>query len=129
MHSKFIFVVFKTKLIVIQLYRSHCEILTKALNECKTQFFSTKVIESENDKKELFSVAKTLLGNVKKYFLPDSGSDDNIANSFNDYFINNIITICEDLTKSATVSAVSEIKEKLFPTSNLDKLSSFTPTT
>ena len=46
-------------------YRSHCEILTKALNECKTQFFSTKVIESENEKKKLFSVAKSLLGNFK----------------------------------------------------------------
>ena len=92
-------------------YCSHCEILTKALNECKTQFFSTKVIESENDKKKLFSVAKTLLGNFKKSFLPDLGSDNNIANSFNDYFINKIVTIPEDITKSATVSAVTEIKE------------------
>ena len=69
------------------------------------------VIESENDKKKLFSVAKTLLGNFKKSFLPDLGSDNNIANSFNDYFINKIVTIPEDITKSATVSAVTEIKE------------------
>ena len=39
-------------------YRSHCEVLTKALNECKTQFFSTKVVESENNKRSSLELPK-----------------------------------------------------------------------
>ena len=79
-------------------YCSHCEVLTKALNERKTQFSSTKVVESDNDKKKLFRVTKTLLENIKKSFLLDLGSDDNIANSFNDYYVNKIVAIREDIT-------------------------------
>ena len=93
-------------------YCSHCEVLTKALNECKTQFFSSQVIESENDKKTLFSVAKTLLRNLKKYFLPNLGSDDKIAYRLNDHMLSIIVAIRENITKSATVSEVTEIKEK-----------------
>ena len=85
-------------------------------------------MESVNDKKRLFSVAKTLLGKVKKSFLLDLGSDD-IGNSCNDYFMNKTVVIHKDITKSATLSAVTEIKEKLISMSNLNKLSCFTPMT
>ena len=75
------------------------------------------MIESENEKK-LFRIAKTLLGNVKKSILPDLGSDENLANSFNDYFINKVVVIRDDITKSTPVSAATATKQKLFPLSN-----------
>ena len=56
------------------------------------------------------------------------GLDYNIANIFNGYFINKIVVIRENITKSATVSTVTEIKEKMFPMFNLEKLSCFSQT-
>ena len=60
-----------------------------------------------------------------KSFLADLRSDDMIANSCNDNFINrtDFINQIVAIHESATVSVMTTIKEKLFPKCNLGKLS------
>ena len=106
-------------------YREHCKLLTACLNACKKDFLSCKILESENDKKKLFSIAKTLLSGPKGTTLPDISDDTSLASSFNSYFIDKIVKIRDNITNSSTVETLSIVKDKLFPKEADSQMSKF----
>ena len=77
--------------------------------------------------KKLCDLSKTLLGNVKKQKLPESDSNQVMAEAFNTFCINKILKIRSSMKNSQSSDSHSHIKENLC--SNLgDTLETFKPT-
>ena len=110
-----------------QLFRKQCDIVNKSLLECKQKFISNQVIENQKDVKKLFKITKHLLGDVRKPSLPKSENHKLLANKFNNFFLDKIISIRDGIQNAATPSNLLHFEEKLFPGHSSSKLSHFTP--
>lgn len=99
-------------------YLQQCHTYRKLISEVKTEFYSIKVVEAASDKKKLFNLAKTLLGEESQQILPDAKSDHILANTFNEFFINKVVKIRNTITNSATPDDISTAHQTLFPASN-----------
>jgi hypothetical protein len=84
-----------------------------AIQNAKSQYFNSLVSESEGDSKKLYSTVSKILGRDKDNPLPNSDSDESLANEFNDFFINKIQTIRDELDNT-TIEAplTNEIENK-----------------
>ena len=84
-----------------------------------------KINQSRNDIKKLYDLSKTLLGEVKQPKLPESDSDQLLAETFNKFFVDKILKVRSTIKNSLSQQNV-DIKEYIHP--NLEvALKSFKP--
>lgn len=112
-----------------QNYSDQCSVVSKYISQYKTEFLSNKVIESEGDAKKLFHISKQLLGNSKKCVLPESNNNITLANKFNNFFLDKIVKIRDEISNAPTLEAISQAEQLLFPGSTKEKFHTFKPTT
>ena len=67
------------------------------MRDTKTEIISGKITELRGDTKNLYSLVYQLTGNEKENPLPGRDSDEDLANQFTDYFMNQIETIHDSL--------------------------------
>ncbi|KAK6167120.1 hypothetical protein SNE40_021219 [Patella caerulea] len=73
----------KTKLEVHkQLYKEQCIKTYKLLLECKTNYYSNKILEVGCDQKKLFNITNKLMGDMKTVMLPSRECDKELSNRF-----------------------------------------------
>ena len=106
-------------------YTEQCKTVKVLLTKYKTGFYSCKINQNRNDIKKLYDLSKTLLGEVKQPKLPESDSDQLLAETFNKFFIDKNLKIRSTIKNSLPQKDV-DIKEYIHP--NLDvTLKSFKP--
>ena len=103
----------------LEKYREQCKTVKLLLTKHKTKFYYCKINQSRNDIKKLYDLSKTLLGDVKHPKLPKSESDQLLAEAFNKFFIDKILTIRSTIKNSLPQKDV-DIKEYIQP--NLEVL-------
>ena len=72
-------------------FREQCEHYNQLCDSAKTDFFSSKIIESFDDKKKFFAQAKKLLNLRDEKIFPVDTS--NLENRFSDFFVDKIVKI------------------------------------
>ena len=75
----------------LEKYKEQCKTVKLLLTKHKTEFYSCKINQGRNDIKKLYDLSKTLLGEVKQPKLPESDSDQLLAETFNKFFIDKIL--------------------------------------
>ena len=109
----------------LEKYKEQCKIVKLLLIKYKTEFYSCKINQNRNDIKKLYDLSKTLLGEVKQPKLPESDSDQLLAETFNKFFIDKILKIRSTIKNSLPQKDV-DIKQYIHP--NLEvTLKSFKP--
>ena len=68
-----------------------------ALQAKKVDSINKIIIENERDAKKLYKIFNNLTGNIPENPLPDSKSDEELANNFTDFFIHKIQNIRDSL--------------------------------
>ena len=71
-------------------YRKQCSIVAKELYTTKTEFYSNKIIDNQDDYKALFNIANTLLVNKNRATMPSSDDDSVLADLFSKLFVKKI---------------------------------------
>ena len=94
-------------------YRKQCIFVNSLCNELKTEFFSSKIVECGRDQKRLFRVAKSLLGWKNAVDLPSNISESSMPSVFNDFFINKILKIRNDIGYESLNNLFSEIQQNV----------------
>ncbi len=74
------------------LYKKQCSVVAKGLFDCKTNYYSQKVIDCGRDTKALFRVTNMLL-KTEQQTLPTSDNDTDLAERFLSFFVNKIENI------------------------------------
>lgn len=85
-------------------WRDQCSTVALALVNDKTEHYSSKIIESKGNQKELFKITKHLLKNQHQQQLPSHSSDDETADSFLKFFTTKI----EDIRRSLKPQYITE---------------------
>ena len=81
----------------------HCKLISNTISRtAELNFIQTRSLNLKTTKK-CFLQQK----------LPDFGSNSTIANKFNEYVIDQIIKIQEDITKTASVTSINVVREQL----------------
>ena len=109
----------------LEKYKEQCKTVKLLLTKYKTEFYSCKINPSRNDIKKLYELSKSLLGEVKQPKLPESDSDQLLAETFNKFLIDKILKIRSTIKNSLPQKDV-DIKVYIHP--NLEvTLKSFKP--
>ena len=67
-------------------YKEQCQTVKLLSSKNKTKFYSCKINQSRNDIKKLYDLSKKLLGMVKQPKLPESDSDQILAEFLSKFF-------------------------------------------
>ncbi|KAJ8046228.1 hypothetical protein HOLleu_04841 [Holothuria leucospilota] len=73
-----------------QLFRKQCRQVNKLLFTEKKTYYFNKIVECGNNRKQLFSMTRQIMGLQGDLSLPRHSDLDALAHRFNDYFINKI---------------------------------------
>ena len=96
--------------------RRYCSNIIKA---AQRQFFKGKITENRGNYKEIFRIAKKLLGSEDELPLPPAEDLITQANQFNEFFIGKIDKIMQDLAPSSTNATLNnEFLELTYETAN-----------
>ena len=106
-----------------QIYREQCGCVNKLLLKARKDYYEYKILKCGRDQKSIYKVTNHLLGKSKSSLLPQHGSTSELAEQFNDFFNNKIITIRNSLVSSTAY------KEEPDEDDQIPKLSFFTPAT
>jgi hypothetical protein len=79
-----------------QLYIEQKERVSGLISRSTASYYKSLIEEHKGDTNKLFKVVNKLLGNKSELVLP-SGSNQNIADMFSDYFVNKITSIKESI--------------------------------
>ena len=80
--------------------------VSKLLNDSKRNYFNNLIEQNIYNTKELFKIMNGLLDNTKKNPLPDHSSSLDLANEFNNFFIDKIKNIREILDGKNNISDI-----------------------
>jgi len=106
-----------------QIYREQCGFVNKLLPTARKDYYEDKILKCGRDQKSIYKVTTQLLGKSKSSLLPRHGSNSELAEQFNDFFNNKIITIGNSLVSSTAYKGEPEEDE------HMPKLSFFTHAT
>ena len=94
----------RTKLEVdLQMYCDQKNIVSKLIEQAKIDYYSSQINEKAGDQKQLFNVINDLLQKNKKPVLPQSESDQALAEQFSEFFSNKITDIRKKFPASPPV--------------------------
>ncbi|KAK2144742.1 hypothetical protein LSH36_734g01020 [Paralvinella palmiformis] len=89
----------RTKLTVHhQMFKKECRNVIALLIKAKKEHYSNKIVECGTESKQLFKLAKHLMGHKSEVILPSCPSDRDLANRFGDFFVNKIIIIRDNIS-------------------------------
>ena len=92
----------QTKLVVHRdIFYEVCQREAEAILQAKGTYLSGKVNECGRDRKQLFRVAKSLLGEPTEPTLPTHESKKDLSDRFSRYFVDKISTIRQSITSTA----------------------------
>ncbi len=74
-------------------YRRQCCARTRLLESSKTEYYSTKIVESHGNQKLLFNITNQLISNHQANRLPTSDNEVDLAIRFGAYFHDKIVNI------------------------------------
>ena len=101
--------------------------LRKLCSEAKRKYYNGRVLGAENNSKELFKVANSLLNKPKSTSLPSHTTEKDLANKFGHFFNNKIANIRDGLTQNIHESA--DMDEVDIPILTFPRMESFTQIT
>ena len=81
-------------------YKKQCKETNTLILTTKHELYSTKIQDNSRDAKAHFNITKTWLGKAEKTQLPDHDSSIELAQRFNNIFINKVRNIRENITPS-----------------------------
>lgn len=81
-----------------QMFRDKSIQVTKLLLETKKKYYSDKIYEIGNDQKQLYKLTKSLMGKQNAPIFPSNSCEQDLANTFGDFFLNKITTIRDHLS-------------------------------
>ena len=111
-------------------YRKQCKLVHHLLYKARTDFYSQKILETNNDKKAFFKTAKGILNFKTDNSLPSDNADEPLPDRFGNYFMDKIVKIRSIILEQSDQGAITLASEELFPgAKNLDYLSEFEPAT
>ena len=91
--------------------KSKRKYLNKLCSEVKRKYYNGEVLSAENNSKELFKVANSLLNKPRSTSLPSHTAEKDLANKFGQFFSNKIARIRDGLTQNSHDSVdVDELK-------------------
>jgi len=110
------------------MFKEECRNVIALLIKAKKEYYSKKIIEYGTKSKQLFKLAKHLMGHKSEVILPSCPSDRDLANRFGDFFVNKITTIRDNIsalnnTTNDNIVMTADIKFDGQPMTN------FTPAT
>ncbi len=73
-----------------EIYRNHCAKMNKMLKKARVDFYSDKVTSCGRDQKSMHKITKHLLDGPSEIALPSGKASDELAQDFNDFFINKV---------------------------------------
>lgn len=89
----------KSKLEVFrEIFVDKCHKYYKLLTLAKKTFFGQKIEDSKNDSKQIFKIARNLMGESNAVVLPDSKDNVTLAGRFCEFFLGKISKIRNDLS-------------------------------
>lgn len=89
-----------------EMLRAQCNFVTDLVRAAKRQYYTDRVAKCGNDQKQLFQLVQGLLKTKGTQSLPKHDSDQELAESFNQFFITKIVNIRKSIGTSAAVSEV-----------------------
>ena len=93
----------RTKLEVdLQMYCEQKNTVNKLIDQAKIKYYSCQINEKAGDQKQLFNVVNDLLQKSKKPLLPQSDSDEALAEQFSEFFSTKIMEIREQFPSKVT---------------------------
>ena len=107
------------------IFRSYCRSVNALILQTKRNYYCNKIEDKEQDSKELFRLAKSLLGQSNTTILPDHKSPKELAERFNDFFTQKVQNIRDDIAKKDPTPEINETSMH----SNVEMLTSFTNVT
>ncbi len=108
-------------------YLSQCIYYNHLCNEAKTQFLSQSILDSSNDKRKLFSVAKDILNWRDRTILPVDNY--NLTDRFADFFVDKIVKIQSNIsTKQESIADLNQLRSEIAQFLPQNRLTSFEPT-
>jgi len=112
-----------------EIYRNHCAKMNKMLKKARVDFYSDKVTSCGRDQKSMHKITKHLLDGPSEIALPSGKASDELAQDFNDFFINKVKGIRKDISEHALSHANSKQSNDNNPTAETCSLTHFRPTT
>ncbi|WAR11312.1 hypothetical protein MAR_025492, partial [Mya arenaria] len=85
-----------------EIYKEACIIYNKLMLQTKKDYYSSKIEENSNDRRQIFKLTNTLMGCKRDTVLPSTDNDKSLANKFCDFFIGKIISIRNKLSENQT---------------------------
>jgi len=80
------------------MFKEECRNVIALLIKAKKEYYSNKIVECGTESKQLFKLAKHLMGHKSEVVLPSCPSDRDLANRFGDCFVNKITTIRDNIS-------------------------------
>ena len=108
-------------------YVKQTQFVNFLMKEAKTEFFSSQVLASSDDKKKLFNVAKHILNWKSDPVLPSTGSKESLPNDFNGYFVDKIVKIRDCLTLEIQKQKATDLLGEVSVDESVSKLEDFSP--
>ena len=91
----------KTKLTINkEIYQEQCRISNRLLLKCKKDFYSNKIAEVGSDQKQLYRLTNVLIGNKREVILQSHHIEQQLSNTFGEFFMGKIETIRNNLCAS-----------------------------
>ena len=109
-------------------FKAQCKHYNYLITEAKSEFISQQVVESSDDKKKLFSLAKTLVHGKQEHRY--SSQQTNLADSFCDFFIDKIVKIRQDIDNNISDSdSIDTLRDEINLVTASTRLENFEPAT
>ena len=103
--------------------------MNKMLKKARVELYSDKVTSCGRDQKSMHKITKHLLDGPSEIALPSGKASDELAQDFNDFFINKVKGIRTDISEHALSHANSKQSNDNNPTAETCSLTHFRPTT
>ena len=86
----------------LQMYCEQKNTVNRLIDQTKIKYYSCQINEKAGDQKQLFNVVNDLLQKSKKPLLPQSDSDEALAEQFSEFFSTKIMEIREQFPSNVT---------------------------
>ena len=89
-----------------EILQVQCNIVTDLVRTAKRQYYADRIADCGKDQKQLFRIVHGLLKTKGPEVLPKHDSDQELADSFNEFFVNKIVKIRDSIGAGAAVAEV-----------------------
>ena len=84
----------------LSMYNYYVSEVRRSVNSSRNNFYGGNLHKNDKDKKKKFKFLKQMLGEKKDVILPDTNSDQELCNDFENFFVGKIVKIRDDITES-----------------------------